>query len=102
MLFKDLQSNLKCYFKGNTYTKVFTRKTVYFFRSNGHFHVVLAPLIQVGGYYGEGYVLEKNKDKSWMVYYTERGRSFSQRYFDSESEACSFFEKWCKGQIKYW
>ena len=102
MTYKELRSNLRNHFRGNCNTNVIIRKTIYIFRKNRHFRVVSAPRLLVGWCIAEGYVIEMNKDKSWKTYYSERGKALSERHFSLESEACSFFEKWCKGEIKYW
>jgi len=44
-----------------------------------------------GGLPNEQYVLSREPDARWEVYYSERGQKSGLRSFDSESAACQFF-----------
>jgi len=44
-----------------------------------------------GGLPNERYVLSREPNGRWAVYYSERGQKTGLRDFDSESSACHFF-----------
>jgi hypothetical protein len=45
------------------------------------------------GFPNEKYVLARETDGRWSVYFSERGERAGNRFFHSESDACSFFLK---------
>ncbi len=47
-----------------------------------------------GGLPNECYVLAKQTDGKWEVYYSERGLRSGSKEFDSESEACEELLEW--------
>lgn len=44
-----------------------------------------------GGLPNECYVLDRESNERWTVYYSERGQKSGYRSFDSESAACQYF-----------
>ncbi|MDP7016375.1 MAG: hypothetical protein QGG36_11275 [Pirellulaceae bacterium] len=54
-----------------------------------------------GGLPNEAYCLERTGPETWRTYYSERGATNSERSFDSETSACSFFLEWIHAALTH-
>lgn len=47
-----------------------------------------------GGSNGEQYLIRKEPDGTWAVFYYERGHRFQLRRFENENDACQYYLEW--------